>query len=220
MKSRWEQELEEQRNKRRQEIILAAQELFLEKDLPGVTMKDIGHQLGISRVTLYKYYNSIDELAFEVQMKVLDDLFRFVDSHKIGERADEKMRNLLLAWQDFTRTRPSHLRFIGLFDHYYREKYPTFELEEKYRIFIRNVFPSPVQLILEGIEDGSIRPDLDPAKSSAMIANTMMSMTQRMASRGNILRVEQEIDPGEMMRQLIDMIMAYLKLEASSIRSS
>lgn len=217
MKSIWELELEEQRNKRRQDIILAAQELFLEKDLPGVTMKDIGRQLGISRVTLYKYYNSIDELAFEVQMKVLDDLFRFVDSHIIGERADEKMQNLLLAWQDFTQTRPSHLRFIGLFDHYYREKYPTLELEEKYRIFIKNIFPSPFQLIKEGIQDGSIRPDLHPAKTSAMIANTMMSMTQRMASRGNILRAEQEIDPDEMMRQLINMIMAYLKPEASSI---
>ncbi|TXK86003.1 TetR/AcrR family transcriptional regulator [Paenibacillus sp. N3.4] len=198
-------------------MILAAQELFLEKDLSGVTMKDIGQRLGISRVTLYKYYNSIDELAFEVQMKVLEDLFGFIEAQKRSGSAIEKMRNLFLAWEDFTKRSPSHLRFIGLFDHYYLEKYPTRELEEKYKEFIKNVFPSQVLLIREGIQDGSIRSDLDPAKTSAMLANTMMSMTQRMASRGNILRVEQEIDPGDMIFQLIDMIMAYLKSEAPSI---
>jgi AcrR family transcriptional regulator len=209
-KRRWEQELEEQRNRRREEIIRAAQELFLENDLSGVTMKDIGQKLGISRVTLYKYYNSIDELAFEVQMKVLEDLFEYINSHTTGENAIEILRNMLLAWWEFTKIEPSHLRFIGLFDHYYRDRYPTHELEERYRKFIACSFPSTVQFIREGILESSIRSDLNPVKTSAMIANTMMSMTQRMASRGHILRLEQEIDPNEMLLQLIDMIMDYL----------
>ncbi|MDP4091779.1 MAG: TetR/AcrR family transcriptional regulator [Bacillota bacterium] len=213
MKDDWEKELNRQRDSRRNEIICSAEKLFLLRDLPGVSMMDIASNVGISRVTLYKYYNSIDEIAFEVQMKILKA--KEIVSRKaaaIGTNALEKVRNVLLAQFDLYRKRTDSFRYIGLFDHYYRHNYPTKELEERYRDFLKDCPPIP-ELINEGLEDGSIRSDIPAHKLAVFIGNSFISVAERMASRGNILRHEQNIDPDEQVLQVIEMIVEYIKAD-------
>nr|BBH86757.1 hypothetical protein KTC_15080 [Thermosporothrix sp. COM3] len=208
---KWQQTLEQQRVGRREELIQAARGLFLEKDLSGVTMKDISERAGVSRVTLYKYYRSIDELAFEVQIRILSEMYRFAEEAQLhGQNALERLHDLLLTMCHFASSHPEDIQFIGLFDHYYRDSYPSPELEARYRDFLRSseVFQS---LIVEGQRDGSIRTDIPANTLAALIGNTSLSMQQRMISRGHILHQEQGIDPQEMLLLHIDLLVSYVQ---------
>jgi hypothetical protein len=66
-------------------------------------------------------------------------------------------------------------------------------------------------ILAEGHRDGTIRRDLDCRTLGAMIGNTVVAMLQRMASRGHILRKEQELDPDRVITMLFDALLQYLR---------
>ena len=59
---------------RRSEIIDAAEVLFLERGIAGTSLIDIAQRVGVSRVTLYRYFEGRDQLAFEVAGRMITKL--------------------------------------------------------------------------------------------------------------------------------------------------
>ncbi|MBB3114160.1 AcrR family transcriptional regulator [Paenibacillus phyllosphaerae] len=211
MTTQWHLEM---RNKNRDEIIHSAQELFLELDVSGVGIKDICAKAGVSRVTFYKYFNSIDELAFEVQIKVMDEMNSYMNEHvTLNGSGREKLEALLSAWAEFAKQHPNHFKYIGYFDHHYRDRYPNEELAERYRQSIdksRGEFPLSV-LLREGISDGSIRRDLNVNEVGATIYETMLSLLQRMTSRGEIIKKEHQIETSAIVKTALSMVLRYVQ---------
>jgi AcrR family transcriptional regulator len=65
---------EKVKNINREEIIAAGKELFLKHNFLNVNIKEVCALAGTSRVTFYKYFNTIDELIFEVQIDILNNM--------------------------------------------------------------------------------------------------------------------------------------------------
>ncbi|MCZ8513184.1 TetR/AcrR family transcriptional regulator [Paenibacillus filicis] len=211
MKVTWKEQLEQHRNKRREDIIQTAKELFLEHGLSTVTLKDIVGACGISKVTLYKYFNSLDEIIFEVQFEILSAwLERYNQTALQGNSGYEKLQFLLeqiLVSKDNTDT----IRFIAMFDMRYLEEYPTPELESRFRSFLRRG-PHPfLSLLQEGVADGSIRRDIDVKAIGYTISNVVNATKQRMLLRGKLLHLDQDVDPAIVLEHTVNMILAYVK---------
>ena len=68
---RYRRERAHQVEERRDAIIVAATEMFLEKGLEHTSMLDIANQANISKVTLYRYFPNRDPIAFEVAVRML-----------------------------------------------------------------------------------------------------------------------------------------------------
>jgi hypothetical protein len=68
-------------------------------------------------------------------------------------------------------------------------------------------------LLVQGMNEGSIRNDLDAHNTSMLIGNLFTGMMQRMALRGEILAREQNIDPKAQLIELIDMIIAHISVD-------
>ncbi|SCJ19904.1 MULTISPECIES: TetR/AcrR family transcriptional regulator [unclassified Clostridium] len=212
MELTWEEQLEQQRQARRSEIIETARTLFLKMDLNGVSMKDIAANSGISRVTLYKYFKSIDEVAFEVQMQVLGSLFDYVAS--VDDSTLDglvRMRNHLDAWIDFYQKHTNYFCFVGLFDHYYRERYPSEDLQNRYRNFFKKGRNIRRDMIESGIQQGLIRPEVDAKDAAVTFTNIFLGLCVRLASREDILKAEQSVDPAGQLKLTRDILMQYLK---------
>lgn len=209
MRDRWQRELEQHRQARREEIIAAARELFLERDLPGVTMTDLEERTGISRVTLYKYFKSIHEIAFEVQMRVMKELCEPAPGEVIeGRTGLERLRNWLLRRVRASLANPNLVRFTALFDHYYRSAYPDPKLQEEYRRFLQSMVTLR-RLVEEGVRDGSIRSDLDTETLTHLLGHAQMGMLQRLIVRGHIIRDESGVDPEVLLTWHVDMLVQY-----------
>jgi AcrR family transcriptional regulator len=50
----------------RQNILLAAENLALEKGIDALTMKDVAEESGVTRATLYRFFKTKDEILWAI----------------------------------------------------------------------------------------------------------------------------------------------------------
>ena len=211
MNTDWENELDDLRERRKERIITAAENVFLCKDLAHATIKDIAVEAGVSRPTIYKYFSSIDELAFEVQIRALGPVYSLIQECATGEgTAIERLDRFFRACIDNFTKNEQHIRFSSLFDHHFQKTYPDHELEARYARFLQQ-YVALENLIKQGIQDGSLRSDLPVHNSALLIGNLLIAFLQRLALRGEILAREQNIEPQQQLQELRSMLIAYLK---------
>jgi AcrR family transcriptional regulator len=212
---KWEEELDELRVKRRDQILEAARAIFLEKDMALVTMVDIGARAGVSRVTLYKYFNSIHEIVFEIQIKIMNEIAVYFDGDvdgDAGKTGAEKLTIMMYGWFQLYHDKPEYLRFIALFDHFYRNSFPSEDLRKRYRNSMENRGERMKSAIEEGIQDGSIHPTFDPVILETMIQNTVISMMSRMATRGHLIHKQWDVDPEHILSYLMQFISQFIRV--------
>lgn len=180
MSDSWHEKI---RNKNREEIVSVGKELFLEYNFLNVNIKDICDAASISRVTFYKYFKSIDELIFEVQIGILSDMAETIKrSDKGVGTGKDRLKSMLYGWIDFAKEHRKEMKFVILFDLYYEAYDSNEELKFKYKSFItkdNKEFLTPV--IEAGIKDSSLSGDLDSVKAGYYIFQTIMGLLQRMS---------------------------------------
>lgn len=209
---RWKEQLEQHRNKRREDIIQGAQQLFLERGLSSVTLKDIVEFCGISKVTLYKYFRSFGEIVFEVQINVLSAFGQAVAFNSPeGDNGFEKVRHMLEHMISASEQHANSIRFIAMFDAFYQENYANEELERRYISFLRSDTHPIYALLEEGYRDGSIRSDIDIHILTFTLSNIVMATLQRMVVRGKLLLLDQKVEPAFILNHMMDMALTYLK---------
>jgi AcrR family transcriptional regulator len=211
MSTTWSDELEDFRSQQRKRVVDAAERVFLSKDLPQARMTDISAAAGVSRPTLYKYFNSIEELAYEVQMRALGRLYEAVAQRTRASHAPplERIKIVFEACLSFFDTHVELIRFMGLFDHYFRSADHSPDAENRYIGFLQR-FSILEKVIREGQQDGSIKASLDAHNTAIMLENTLTSMLQKMALRGQLLSQEQEIDPRAQLEAMFAMMLDFL----------
>jgi AcrR family transcriptional regulator len=213
--TKWEQELDQMRHLRREQIMDATYALVLEKGLISITIVDIVKKAEISRVTLYKYYNSIHEIVFDIQIKILNEMSGMLDAKLKGKNGLEKLHDYFASFIRMYQTHPDYFRFAATFDQFYQSSYPTPELEERYQSFTKQGIILIEQFVEEGIQDGSIRKGTDPAMMAQILSHIMMGTTQRIAVRREIYKTESKVDSEEMLNYLMDFLTSSLASDQS-----
>lgn len=213
MSDTWHDKL---RNKNREEIISAGKELFLNSNFLNVNIKDVCDLAGVSRVTFYKHFKTIDELIFEVQIDILDSMTKYVsDSDKSEANGRERLEIMLYAWIEFAKQNKNHIKFIILFDLYYESFEDNEELKVRYEEFVSNSKNENFfnLAIRAGVEDGSLRTDLDTVKTGYFIFHTIMSLLQRSSYTVLSNRSKDILTFDEIASRVVDMIINSIKNE-------
>ncbi|MDP2792354.1 MAG: TetR/AcrR family transcriptional regulator [Rectinemataceae bacterium] len=196
----------------RDRILAMAQRLFTEKGLFSTQMKDVALELGISRTSLYRYYQDKFELATAILGKIFDEMS--LGWTEVMSAAPVRANGL--AEVEF------YLREYWLSDrflvaHLFTAEYDTFfsgaRIDEMVRSGIENHMKFDLldklrARIVQGMEDGSIRSDLDPHLATVTLFNAVRSMQQRLILRGKVLI---EVKSGElplMMSELLRYLLA------------
>lgn len=196
----------------REELIAAGRALFLKRGFAAVAVKDICEQAGVSRVTFYKHFESIDEVGFEVQMQALAQMAEQVRAAgeqtaaalggsaeasgpggpaeaRPGERLPpaptgaDYLRAMLLAWAAYAACNRDSMKYILLFDLHYDAYPPGDRLRERYGAFIAGQKERHFlnEALSAGIEDGSLRGDLDLRETGEFIFTAMMGLLQKLS---------------------------------------
>lgn len=213
MSDSWHEKL---RNKNREEIILAGKELFLKSNFLNVNIKDVCNLAGISRVTFYKHFKSIDELIFEVQIDILNNMTKFVSDRDIPNATGrERLETMLYAWIEFGKLNKNYIKFIILFDLYYESFEENQELKTQYENFVstsknKNFFNSAISV---GTKDGSLKSDLDTVKTGYYIFQTIMGLLQRMSYTMLPVEEDEVITFDDITKSIVDMIIKSIKSE-------
>ena len=107
----------------RTRILDAAEKLFLENGIETTSMADISALLGISRVTVYRYFANRDEIAVEIQMRMLHKINSVPPMEDHPASLDNYRNGVKLILRNYMALRDAY-RFIGMFDAIYLDKAP------------------------------------------------------------------------------------------------
>lgn len=125
---------------RKKEVIDTAKKLFLEKGLNNVTMNDIMNEAGLSKATMYRYYDSIHPIAFEVEYEMMQEIFSDLKLIDITNRnGGEAIKEILLTMVDRFIYHIKAYRYISMFDFLYADQYPNDNLSQEYNKVIQSI---------------------------------------------------------------------------------
>lgn len=168
--------IEKEREQRRLYILDTAEKLFFARGFTSVTMEDIAKEVGLNKATLYLYFEDKDSLFFAIvlrKIRMLQNIYMNYAEQEINGR--EKARMIGAAFFDFARENPDYFRLLCTAGpERFRNTENTLaqvvrELLGKELYLIRDV-------LKEGIEDGSIRNDLDPLEMAVYISLSSTSI--------------------------------------------
>lgn len=168
--------IQKEREQRRTYILDTAEELFFARSFTSVTMEEIAKKVGLNKATIYLYFEDKDSLFFAIvlrKIRTLQKKYQECADQKISGR--EKSHRVGAAFFDFARANPDYFRLLcttgpGLFQNKENPLAQTIrELLGKELCLVRDV-------LKEGIEDGSVRNDLDPLEMAVYISVTSTSI--------------------------------------------
>jgi AcrR family transcriptional regulator len=195
---------EKEKEKRRNEIIDAAEKLFFEKGFDGVSMDDVAEKAELAKGTLYLYFKSKDSLFFAVVLRgaaILGDMSREYASK--GNTGAEKLHSIGVAYYDFYRQHPDYYRLFTY------SQSPCFtggdaDAGEIMRVGQEN-FELMCECIRMGQADGSVRKGLDPEKTAWFLIFASSGVIDHSAEHRQAMEA-QGISHGEFVLYALDIM--------------
>ncbi len=143
---------------RRERILHVARHLFEEKGYQGATTAQIAAEAGVPEGTLFEYFRTKRDLVLALIERDIEIYLDFLELQLRGiEGALNRIRKFI--WSHFYTWRKR--RFTARFLILEMRQDPGFYQSTAYRLITR-YNDLLLGLIQEGIEEGSIRPDVDP----------------------------------------------------------
>ena len=197
-----------QTDETRAKILVVARNLFTEKGLFDTQMLDIATALGMSRTTLYRYFQDKLDLALAIVAILMEEIQKAWADPGPGPGRTARDRVGLYLKRVWASPGPysAHLRYFAEFDAFFSgARIPEGFRDKMAASLPKEGDPILVSLLVEGQADGSIR-DLEPHLAMATLLNTVRGLQQRIELRGEVLV---ELRPHEA-EKLIDEAISYL----------
>jgi TetR/AcrR family transcriptional regulator len=162
---------EREKEQRRNDIISAAEQLFFTRQFDDVSMDDIAKSIELSRATLYLYFQDKESLYFAVMLRGIR-----IMSEKFKESADGETTGL----GKINAIGNMFIRFSSEYSEYNRLlHYATSQRFEACKNeYVNEVKVASAELIgimcssiKKGIDDGTIKNDLDPYETAIFLMN-------------------------------------------------
>ena len=155
------------RDEKREAVLRAAVQLFLEKGYHGTTLNDVAVRLNITKPALYNYFRGKDEILYEcwaVGQERVEDCIEEIDAGGGGGLA--KLRKLIVLYAEVMTTDYGK-SFVRI---------DVLDIPERNRKIVaaakRKIDRAFRRYIRDGIEDGSVKP-CDVKLSAFAIAGSL-----------------------------------------------
>jgi AcrR family transcriptional regulator len=167
---------EREKERRRNDIINAAEKLFFSRGFDRVSMNDIANEVELSKATLYLYFKDKESLFFAIVLrgaKILNAIY--IECSKLDTTGIEKIKAMGQGFYEFTKQYPEYFRLL------------CYTGSERFRIADNDDAKAVLELIRsnielmskafrEGIEDGTVRSDLDPLEMAIYLCVARLSV--------------------------------------------
>lgn len=165
-----------------------------------LTMDDIAEQMGISKKTIYKYYDSKEEIFDQIVDYVFDDIKAREQEilNEEGLTLEERTRKLLSAFPE----RFTEVDFSKLGD--LKDKYP--KIHKKLKKRLESGWEPTIELLEQGKHEGLYRQDANLA-----IFKTMMDASVARFFETDTLK-KNKISYVEALNQVVDILLMGIKV--------
>lgn len=161
---------EREKEQRKNDILDAAEKVFFSKGVKEATMDDIAEAAELSKGTLYLYFKSKEEIHLGISARALGVLKEMFE-HALGRGANglEKTREIGRAYFEFSQTYPDYFDAMVHFEGQDLDLSDDESWSSQCHRVAVDVLKLVARAIEIGIEDGTIRRDLDPMKTAVLL---------------------------------------------------
>ena len=202
-----EERRQEEKEQRRQTIIDAAETILTEKGRDEMTMADIADEARLSRSLLYVYFEDMDDIVLGVTHRGFQSMrSRFeaaVAEHDTGLYQIGAVGDAYVA---FSQEEPTYFDLVAQFESRATDPDDMTERMRQCLAELDRALEAMAEAIQHGIDDGSIRDDLDPMQTAVMLWGSTHGLIQLAANKGTGLERRHGLSPDS----LVDGGLAFL----------
>lgn len=164
------------KKEKKDQIIQAALQVFTKKGFAKTTINDIAHAAGIGKGTVYEYFAHKEEIinhSFHYFMHAMELDFQEILILEIP--AKEKFIGILEGFSQFLS--PENMQLMELMLDFWAEgiktKHSEGFLADEMRKFYHSYREIFADIIIEGMQDGSFKKDVNPRSTASMIIGAL-----------------------------------------------
>jgi len=172
-----------EKERRREAIVDAAEKVFFRKGFEAATMDDVAEESELSKGTLYLYFTRKEDLILAISKRGMDILTEmFERAEKKGKTGMARVRAIGAAYFAFSNAHPGHFQSLVYFDIKNVKPDDLSPMAEACSRQGQCLIEIVTRAVARGIEDGSIRPDLDPLKTALFLWSMSNGIRQMLTS--------------------------------------
>jgi AcrR family transcriptional regulator len=194
-----------EKERRKTEIIDAAGRLFFSRGYDDVSMEDIARSVELNKATLYLYVENKEALFATIVLRGIGILReKFAECREQKTPGIVKVALMGQAYHRFSEEYPDYLRLIHFYgsERFSRENPYTADIGKGYGS-CRTILQDAIR---EGIDDGTIRADLDPFLASMYLMIAFMG-TLSLENRWKLVVEAQGFSSGQFTSQFFRFIL-------------
>ncbi|MGA7162276.1 MAG: TetR/AcrR family transcriptional regulator [Bacteroidota bacterium] len=184
-----------EKERRKEEILDAAQRVFIEKGLTTATVDDIATAAELSKGTIYLHFESKEDIYVALMMRgirLLYSMFKGIISHETS--VVKILYQLEGAYTEFFNTQRNYFRML---DSAYRpnvHKEVSEEMRKTYAAESQKNWELIIEIFNRGVQEKKIRNDINPIDMAIIIWSNATSLMTRIDREGETWKKERNID--------------------------
>ena len=198
---------ERDKQQKKNHIIDAAERLFFKKGYTNASMDEVAEEAEYSKGALYLYFKDKEDLYLAINSRgllILKDLFE--KALQQGKNGLNKARKIGEAYFHFSQEYPNYYNAM----HYYECTQINFKIREtsaqQCEETGQQVLGIVAKAIQTGIDDGTIRNDLDPMNTATVLWAHSTGMISIMSIRGEHLKEQHNLNVENVMKLSFEMM--------------
>jgi AcrR family transcriptional regulator len=207
---------EEEKEKRIQQIISAARELFAKFGVKNTSISKIGKKCRLSRGLIYFYFKDRDHIYLTIVNLSLQFLLAAmkneIESHATGI---ERVEAIGMAYIKFTSDNPDYFHALS---HFQSEIDDDLSQDKEVVAVLQSILIKADKInrlieseIVQGQNDGTIKKNLDPLKTALSIWSMTSGLIQTANSKGTMFKTAYGLDKQKLIEQGMQLLRLALR---------
>lgn len=198
---------EREKEYRRNEILNAAEKIFFSKGIQYATMDEVAEEAELSKGTLYIYFKSKEEIFGGICERaglILRE--KFEKAYSENQKGIDKIYAVGLAYYEFSKEYPDYFNSVM---HYEMMEYSKGkEFEEGGVTYLKDdtEFNLVIASVQAGIDDGTIRKELDPVHTALLLYGMSRGVIKLAAKEAQTDRGKRKFDPEDLMNKFFEFV--------------
>ncbi len=206
------QRKEKEKQIRRNDIIDAAEELFFSKGYDVITMDDVAKKAEFSKRTVYVYFNSKEQLYFEIMVRgyiILIEMIELAFIDAKNKNAIERIKLIGNTLYQFNIAYPNYFYAIMSYENGEKDFVSGISDESREECYAlgEKIFGYLASALADGVEEGVIRGEIDIIDTAIVIWSFTLGLFNTLIKKRNYIEHYHKRDSQKLLLEGLDMLM-------------
>ena len=209
---------EKEKEIRRNDIIDAAERIFFTKGYDNATMDDVAKVAEFSKRTVYVYFNSKEQIYFEIMIRGYRMLIRMLKDDLQKEKACNaivKIRQIAFTLYRFSKEYPEYFKAIMEYENGELDfqKGVADQSRDECYVLGEEILAHLTEALNKGIKEGSIRGDFDVVKTALVLWGCIIGVFNVAKRKANYINNYHVTTSEELVSYAVDLIIRSIQTQ-------